>query len=340
MKRKEREGGFMKKMVIFVVLICVAFLVLAYLARYLAPLANVNSVGSGINPSGGFTSSVEVRTNPLLDFGPDSGYGSNPGSSSGGSGTSGSGSAQKGISPYAERVYLSTGNVYSAQPGDEYLVLRNSAGAPVDITGWILTNGKGTRPIETSHNSYFYPTADSAKIGQGTEFLDPSGRFTFSNIVLKSGDTAYITTGKPFSQFPFSISTSFRENICMGYLENYPFEPQLSRNCPVVTNDPQINTVTDECYDYMRSLSRCVDPSKYKTKYEEDRYKSMTSQCRAFMSARLNYPSCVANNRYATGFSSPQWRIFLSKDRELWRSTRETITLYDKNGLIVDQISY
>jgi hypothetical protein len=232
---------------------------------------------------------------------------------------------------------LSAGNgPYSIQPFEEYVSLRNSGGGSINITGWTLTNSKGTRPIETSQNSYVYPVADSATIGQGTEFLDPSGNFQVGSIVLRSGDSATVTTGRPFSQFPFSISTSFRENICEGYLKNYPFQPSLNYACPFPSDDPAIGTVTDECYDYMRSLGRCEDPQKT----DKDNFDLRTYQCRSFMTARLNYPGCVMNHRNDPNFSLKEWRIFLGKDRQLWADRRETITLYDAKGLIVDQISY
>ncbi len=98
-----------------------------------------------------------------------------------------------------------------------------------------------------------------------------------------------------------------------------------------------MKTVTDECYDYLRTLSRCEDPEKYdKKRFDE----TLTSQCKAFIRPRLNYAGCVATEQNKSTFNTKTWRIFLGKDRELWAKSRETITLYDQNGLIVDQISY
>lgn len=318
-----KQAGFFQAIIFIIIGFFVLFVLFSLLSRYQgSSLPRINMFESN------YTSGpVTTGTNPLLNFGDTTYDGASYGGTGGGS------SSQ---SPSSRNVSVLYGNAsYSIQPHEEYIMIRND-GSPVNITGWTLTNGKGTRPIQTIQNSYVYPAADSATIGTGTEFLDPSGVFQTGPIILASGDTAIITTGGPFSQFPFSISTSFRENICVGYLENYPFEPRLNQSCPLISNDPQIRTVTEECYDYMRFVGQCKNPEKT----DKKRFDEQTTQCKSFIRARLNYPSCVANNRYAPNFSTRQWRVFLGKKSELWASQRETITLYDASGLIVDQISY
>jgi hypothetical protein len=58
------------------------------------------------------------------------------------------------------------------------------------------------------------------------------------------------------------------------------------------------------------------------------------------MATRLNYPSCVARNQNSAGFSTNEWRVFLGQKLELWASSKESITLYDRAGNVVDRISY
>ncbi len=328
-ERAGRQGGFILKVAMVVACLCIAFIVLASVAKSVIPAATSGEGGASRAP---VLPSETGRSNPLLKFldeTPSSSYDSY-------------GSSQVDVpagqrSAYAGRVTLGSGNAgYTAQPFEEYVTIRNVGNGPVNITGWTLANGRGIRPIQTSQNDYLYPVADTATIGEGTEFLDPSGSFRVGPIVLKPNDNAIVTTGRPFSQFPFSITTSFRENICDGYLRNYPFEPALSYSCPLPANDPMVGTVTDQCYDYMESLSRCEDPYKY----DKAGYDAQTAQCRSFMDARLSYPSCVARSKGLPSFSVNQWRVFLGKGKELWASRRELITLYDSQGLIVDQISY
>lgn len=323
-----REQGFIKTLLFGVIAIFLVFVVFAVASRYIA--GGLSGVGVGMSSSRDYT----VRSNPLLPDFPT--YDS--GTPSGGSAAASGGSSQPGRSPYSGQVELWTGNAAAtSQPFEEYVNIRNS-GTPVDITGWTLTNGKGTRPIETSHNSYLYPVADSAVIGQGTQFLDPSGSFVVADIVLGTGDSAIVTTGRPFSQFPFSIYTSFRENKCAGYLENYPFTPPMSTSlCPAPNQEEGSGSVTQQCYDYLTYTNRCTNPEKTdKKRFDE----TLTSQCKAFIRERLNYNGCVAYHRNDADFSLKQWRVYLSKDRELWASSRETITLYDKQGRIVDQATY
>jgi len=329
--RNKRQGGFILKLMVIVVGVCIAFIVLAKLASTIVPATTGGTSYYGVPRSS--EPVTEGKTNPLLKFLDNSGSTLSDGYTSASASDIPAGSR----SAYAGRISLGSGNAsFTAQPFEEYVTIRNGGAGAVNITGWTLTNGKGTRPIQTIQNDYLYPVADSATIGQGTEFLDPSGAFRVGPIVLKPGDDAIVTTGRPFTQFPFSITTSFRENICVGYLQNYPFTPSLNLSCPLPSNDPYIATVTDQCYDYMQSLSRCEDPYKY----DKAGYDAQTAQCRAFMDARLSYPSCVARNSATAGFSSNRWRIFLGKSRELWADRRELITLYDSQGLIVDQISY
>lgn len=326
---KHTQGGFILKVMLVVVGACIAFIVLSTLAHSLGQGAGFGAISTA-GPSPAPAASTESKaTNPLLQFLDDSGNSSY--SSSGDSSV-----PAYARSPYAGAVSLGTGNTYSIQPFEEYLTLRNYGRNSVNVTGWTVTNGKGTRPIQTRENDYVYPVADSATIGQGTEFLDPLGGFNVGPIVMRPGDSAILSTGRPFSQFPFSITTNFRENICDGYLKEYPFTPALTLACPVPTSDSEVRTVTSECYDYMNSLYRCEDP----VKYDKKGYDSQTGQCRSFMDARLSYPACVASNKNRSGFSTNQWRIFLGKTRELWAAQKETITLYDARGLIVDQISY
>lgn len=319
---RSNERGMIKALILLTLGICGIFLVLALLSR---SFLGVGTFG-GLNPSP--SSSIEVRTNPLLDFGGEPSAVQDPYRSTG--------TQDAKRSPYADRIILSSGSAsYSIQPIEEYVEIQNS-GEPVSITGWRLENGKGARPVQQSNNSYFYPTPDVAVIGQGTEFLNPSGYFAVGPIVLKNGDKAIVTTGGPLSQFSFSIYTNFRENICLGFLKNYPFEPRVYASCPIITQDRDIRTVTSECYDYLSSLRRCENPEvENKARFDEQ-----PSHCKAFVRERQNYSSCVMRNKDLPGFSSSQWRIFLGKKTEMWADRRESITLYDAQGLIVDEISY
>lgn len=338
MSHRATEKGFMKAFIVITIAFCIVFIFLFKFSQYFGQGLPAVSRGGGVslNPR---TQSDYLNTgsgvNPLLDFGDSFG--------------SGWQSDQRiapnhdGVltSPYAGTIRLSTGNARTtAQPYEEYVTLVNRGQQDVNITGWRLANGKGSRPIQNAGNDYFYPSADLAVIGQGTEFLNPTGGFQVGDIVLKKGDKAVVTTGGPFTQYAFSIPTSFRENICLGYLPDFPFTPRVSPQCPSLASDPLTRTLTDECYDYVRSLNRCENPTDRPTKKEREEFELLSNQCQSFIRERAGYASCVTQNVGRADFSINQWRVFLGKSREMWSNSRDTITLYDSSGLIVDQVSY
>lgn len=327
------ESGFAKKILVLGIAFLVAVVFLLFFLKNFRGVS-FDNLSTGVD----YTSRYQAATNPLLDFGNTS-YNSGTSYYSGDAGRNVPNADGTLNSPYAGKVSLSAGNAsYAEQTYEEYVTLRNS-GPAVNITGWTIANGKGAKPIEYAYNNYVYPVADSATVGEGTGFLSPDGRFQTGPIVLEPGDTAILQTGKPFTQFPFSVYTSFRENICVGYLEDYPFTPSLSLSCPAISADPFIRTVTDQCYDYITSIGRCQDPALL-TGSQKKTYELLTSDCRKFIENRSNYRGCVAGSKDRPGFSTKQWRVFLGKERELWAKNRETITLYDSQGFIVDRLTY
>lgn len=321
--------GFIKQILLFVVLLGFLVVFFTVFAQYFKPSAFIERATEN-----SYTDSSSDRTNPLIDF-----QGANDvySGTSGGSGAGTSNTTNTNVSPYKGKVYLSSGNAgYAYQPNEEYVTIRN-AGGPVVITGWTLTNGRNTRPVENQSQNYAYQPSDSATIGEGTEFLSPEGNYVIKPITLKAGDTAYLTTGGPFISFQLPITTSFRENICLGYFDtDYPWSPQVRLDCPTPSQDPQIGTVTQECYDYLRYLNRCEDPERE----DKEAFDALRSPCKEFIRARFTYEGCVATNEGKAGFSTSQWRVFLGKKLELWKSANETITLYDAQGRIVDQVKY
>src|SRR3989344_1392514 len=143
--------GIIKVLIVLVVGFSVLFLIFAMAAKYVtSPRQASLSDGSY------FSSNYGEKTSPLLNF-LDSGNYGNYGNFSGGSDRKVSDIDSKNRSQYTGKVYLSSGNAnYTIQPYEEYITVKND-GAPVNITGWKVTNSKGTRPIEYSQNSYVYP---------------------------------------------------------------------------------------------------------------------------------------------------------------------------------------
>lgn len=245
---------------------------------------------------------------------------------------------QYGVEASHYNVSLSSGNARSeGQPSGEYVTIRNNGEDPVNITGWTFKNSKGERPVNVVDETYIYQHPDVALIPIGALLLDPSGRQIVTDIILKRGEEAIVTTGGPFPSFPLPIVYSFKENICVGYLEHegYPFNPGLNRDCPYIEDEEGVNSLTEECYDYVKTLSRCEIPEETEKEY----FEAQRNSCQKFIKSKANYPACVALHGLDQDFFGDTWRVFLGKSFEMW-GRKDTIYLYDIAGNLVDKDSY
>lgn len=223
------------------------------------------------------------------------------------------------------------------EPSMEYITIKNNSNHNIDITGMYVRNGKGLKPIANDNNQYFYPTANSVKIGQGVKFLSPEKNFVYSDIILEPGDEAHIVSGGPGS-FPFTMPSAFQNNICTGYLletNKYSFKPKFERNCPDIA-DSGLSTMVVECRDYVSSLDTCEIPEVT----DKTTFDSQYSLCREYIRGRTSYVGCVENNKLNEGFYEKEWYVFLYQNHELWADQYETIMLLDKSGKLIDKYDY
>lgn len=229
---------------------------------------------------------------------------------------SGSGNKNADTSSYSSEIRI--GSSYSAResdPSKEYISIEASFQnkIPVNISGWTLLSQK---------------TNFSVQIPGGTRLPYPSRENDQSAIILKSGETAIISTGRS------PIGASFLTNICTGYFDgNRVFNPSLSRDCPKAGDEVGTASVKDQCFDFLDSVSRCEVPSLPISLTNQ-------SECQSVVSEKLNYNGCVNAHRNDNNFFGREWRIFLNRDSELWANRRETIILRDANGKVVDSVSY
>ncbi len=251
-------------------------------------------------------------------------------------------------SSYTKNISLNNGNAaYAYQPYEEYITINNYATEAVNITGWQLRNAKDKRPYDSGGNLQHF-AADTAIIPQGALFISPTGTSALENIVLKSGDMAYVVSGQIGSQLPYKI-TSFKENICSGFLEDLPeyeFNPPLSRNCPRPASEPGITLLDVDCRKFIERMSPCHTP-KYDTLDKDGEIcrncvdnEPLSNACIGFIKNHFNYNSCIANHRNDADFSGQTWRIFLGKGWEMWAKEYETISLFDQFGKLVTERIY
>lgn len=228
-------------------------------------------------------------------------------------------------SPYRSLVTLSN-YVSNASSTSEYVEISVSqnAGAPVDISGWVLGSGA---------------TGNTATIPRGTA-VPTSGVVNASqDIVLQPGERAVISSGKS------PVGASFRENKCTGYFNTFQkFYPSLPQNCPVASNElstfyPGITYIHDPaCVDYTSTISRCQIPLTRTAK--------VNATCQSFLENYLNYNGCVIAHRNDPDFNGTTWHIYLNNVNSkgqtvpLWRATHEFIKLFDANLKTIAQFSY
>ncbi len=244
---------------------------------------------------------------------------------------------------------LSTGNAsYAYQPHEEYITLYNSGQNPIDISGWTLQNGRGSRAYDVGGGNLQYFPSITALIPKGVGFVSPLGQNYFQDIVLKPGENAIIVTGSVGSTgSPFPI-VSFKENECSGYLQNLPdysFSPYLNMTCVSPSQEPGLEALDSACQHFVSTLSSCQTPKFNTTRdgYAAD-YRGNTcvgcvngtpglsNACVAFIKTHFSYQGCLAYHSGDPNFYSNTWRIYLNKPWEMWATDHESISLFDLRG--------
>lgn len=225
-------------------------------------------------------------------------------------------------SPYAGMVTVKRGDAKATDAQREYIIISAHAdnATAVEISGWTLES---------------YVTNSESEIPEGARFLKSHTTRTEEPIFLKPGESAYVTTGDT------PIKTSFRENICTGYLAEYgSFYPSLKKECPLPPDEllqfSSVKSSDDNCAEFVNDIKRCeiVDDNEIDAE-------NLSSSCRSFINNVLDYEGCVAKHDNDPHFyTSGAWRIYLDESRELWRSTREIIRLLDTEERVVGIIEY
>ncbi len=218
----------------------------------------------------------------------------------------------------AEISISSNSGVYSSDPRGEYLVLYayQTNTAPISISGWQLR----------SRN-----TGRTATIGGGIETMLTGQPATPTEIILKPGSSAVISTGSS------PIGVSFMENKCSGYLSQFQtFIPQISNRCPYPMNE--LATRLDLANDQQCSYTTSVIPP-CRAFIQPPR--GVTYDCSNFLQQRLTYNGCVTAHRNDPDFTTgAQWRVFLGQSSKLWSNSSDRIDLINMQGKIVSTVIY
>lgn len=263
-------------------------------------------------------------------------------------------SSENDNSRWKDMIRIGRGNA-SGEDGSnqEYITLQSDTRnkESIDITRWSLTNGKDRKFFLTGNDKQVKGVSDKVIIPKATLIFIPNGVNPQEDIVLEPGDRAIITTGTMPNGIPFEIKTSFKENMCSGYIESlkdYDFTPSLDTSCPSPQSEKEVASLDDDCYKFVKQMSACHTPELKDIVYRGrepltgfvDNTGNLSQQCKNFLKKNYNYESCVANHLSDEDFFGKEWRIFLNHPRELWAKDREAITLYDKDGKVVNQLIY
>ncbi len=246
-------------------------------------------------------------------------------------------------------VSIGTGNASrSYQSYEEYITLDNKSEDSLNITGWQLRNGKDERSYYSNGSMLQRFSADVALVPQASLFLSPSGTQVLQDVILEEDERAIITTGSVGARAPYTI-TSFKENICSGYLENMPeyaFTPALSRSCPRPSKVAGLENLEPACRTFVSRLSSCETPDFT----EKDRQgepcnncvngTKLSSSCVSYVREHFSYQGCLAYHRNDPDFSLRTWRIFLGRGWEMWAEEYETIELFDRFGQLINFRNY
>ena len=251
-------------------------------------------------------------------------------------------------SPYTNEVHLGSGNASSAtEPYQEYVTLENDGNTQVDITGWKLSNARGSRTYTVGNNQETF-ASDVVTIPKGTALIS-SAPSAPQDIFLNPGESADIVTGSLGNTYPYKI-TAFKETKCTNYLtsgtDTYTFTPYIQTSCVSPQNEPGADGLDMQCQNYIEGMQSCHTP-KYNTVDSQGNTCSgcvdgtaLSTSCLNYIQAHFSYESCLANHENDSNFYGSVWHVYLGQSFELWAENHELITLYDSSGKVVDYISY
>lgn len=199
------------------------------------------------------------------------------------------------------------------------------------LNGFTLTAGK-------KNEKMIFISDWKIKSNRGSDLYIPKGiaDYSFSGIgnpepiVLRPNEYAV------FYSTQSANVRNFRLNKCIGFIGNtYSFSPALPKNCPLPYEKSELATLTGECQNFIRSLSKCKIP----TANDKNRFSNASNGlCREILD-RFNYGYCYEKHKNDTDFFSREWRVWLGIPMPFDKS-HDRLLLFDNAGLLVDEYIY
>lgn len=214
------------------------------------------------------------------------------------------------VGMYAERVKENI-------PKKEYLkisIYKNAGDVPINITGWKLKTSIG----------------EDWAIGKGVYLPYSSKVNETSDIILKKNERAYVVSGRS------PVGVNFLLNSCTGYFGQFQeFYPNIVKDCISSRDEENLKNagLNDSCLDYIEHLPSCRIPLSQKPM-------NLDNNCMDYIEKNINYNACVLSHKNEPDFYKGVWMVYLNREQEIFKAKREKISLYDKEGKLVESISY
>jgi hypothetical protein len=257
----------------------------------------------------------------------------------------------------SDYITLESGNARGeTNSGKEYVVIKasNQMPRPVQVSGWSLENGGGERLYDQG-NKVVRGVTKRVTIPYGTYLLSGEGTDQVYPIFLQPGGRVVVSTGKPTAiRSEFEIDTSFQENICTGYVEDfksYDFSPSLERSCRDPEKEINQTGLSNACRDFIEdNIRTCHTPifkdhqivngEKEKGDFMDGREVDISKMCRNYIEDHYSYRGCLKYYVTDPDFLTGDWRVYLRETWELWANKDEHIKLYDQHGSLIDELKY
>jgi hypothetical protein len=313
-------GGLFKTSVIWLILIGLAFIIIKYGGTWIDHVrtlaANPRDIVNGSYWSSGkffFAPQPTIKTVSVEEY------------------------LQTGVvydNPRAQvDTYSSTGQIppvppvknRTSSPLSNSVVLDEVSGSPLVLR---ITNTSGSILSLSSTQLESSRTGARVSLGRAAEIL-VAGAAPSAEVILEPYASAFIS----FESSP--VGTSFRENICTGYLtQSITFTPSIPHLCPAPSQvasqyDPSRRKLDDTCHSFIDTLSSC-------TLYTSPLPTDLSSACREFIRGAFSYKSCAFQNQTKVGYLQPDWRIYVPT---FTYTSSDTIFLLDQEGAVLAEIS-
>ncbi len=223
-------------------------------------------------------------------------------------------------SPYFQKIRIGSFQATTTSPARITLNANFNDATPINITGWRIKSTWAGDFIIPLGISQFHSTPISAPTDQ---------------ILVTKDDTVYLLGDTD----PFGRGVNFRPNACFGYLNQYYRLPE-SFSCP--QHKPgvaEVKNLTPLCQDYVLNqldYGACRFPN-----YSGIPGVATNQECTSYianLNDGFNYEKCFSNHSAESGFFFNRWYIYM--DTTFGNPLHDSITLYDKQGLVVDAYTY